>query len=247
MNQNFWDYSVEQNKTELKSIHHTFPTPIFESDITVSNTDEIIGDLLEKYSKAPDYQVTKSVGDHLLPGDDERKLERNKVSFYTEDTLHETPIYSELKNSILEIASSVFNAYAYIDIEPHMETMWGNVLGHSGYIHPHSHSNCMFAGVWYPQDPPHVAENSLSNYIRFIDPTRMKYFYMPKVEGRNELNSGEIYMKPRKGMCLIFPSWLEHDTVPNENTEETRFSISFNLFFRGSLGFPNSLNRLTVL
>jgi uncharacterized protein (TIGR02466 family) len=246
MNQNFWDYSVEQNKTELKDIHHTFPTPIFESSISISNTDEIINDLKKKYEQSPNYTISNSVGDFLLPGDEVKKLEKNKVSFYTEDTLNENPIYFELRDQILDIASSVFNAYAYIDITPRMETMWGNVLGYSGYIHPHSHSNCMFAGVWYPEDPPHVAENSLSNHIRFIDPTRMKYFYMPRVEGRNQLNSGEIYIKPKKGMCLIFPSWLEHDTVPNENTEETRFSISFNLFFNGTLGFPNSLNRLTV-
>lgn len=41
---------------------------------------------------------------------------------------------------------------------PRVETMWGNVLGHGGYIHSHSHSNSMFSGVWYPEDPPQVSE-----------------------------------------------------------------------------------------
>jgi uncharacterized protein (TIGR02466 family) len=244
MNNNFWDYSFEQPKTELNSVHNIFPTALFESTISISNKDEIIKDLYSKYSKSKDYKIEKSIGNYLI--NTEESLEKNKISFYTEDTLHENPIYFELRSQIEIIAQKIFDTYSYKNISPRIETMWGNVLGHSGYIHPHSHSNSMFAGVWYPEDPPHVSENSLSNHIRFIDPTRIKYFFMPQIEHKNQINSGEIYIKPRKGMCLIFPSWLEHDTVPNENPNEVRYSISFNIFFNGTLGFPNSLNRLTI-
>jgi uncharacterized protein (TIGR02466 family) len=232
MHNNFWDYSFDQPITELNNVHNIFPTTLFESTISVSNTDEILKDLNEKYSLCDGYQ-------HEI-------LEKNKTSFYTEDTLHENPIYLELKSQIEIIAQKVFDAYTYKNISPRIETMWGNVLGYGGYIHPHSHSNAMFAGVWYPADPPQVSESSLSNYIKFIDPNRIKYFYMPQVESKNHINSGEVFIKPKKGMCLIFPAWLEHDTIPNENHSELRYSISFNLFFNGTLGFPNSLNRLTI-
>lgn len=232
MHNNFWDYSFEQPRTELNNVHNIFPTALFESTITISNTEQIIQDLHSKYLQSDKFS------DGLL--------EKNKTSFYTEDTLHENPIYFELKLQIEIISQKIFEIYSYKNIIPRVETMWGNVLGYGGYIHPHSHSNSMFAGVWYPEDPPQVSEGSLSNHIKFIDPTRIKYFFMPQVESKNQLNSGEIYIKPRKGMCLIFPSWLEHDTIPNENTEEVRYSISFNLFFNGTLGFPNSLNRLTI-
>lgn len=232
MNNNFWDYSSEQPKTELTNVHQIFPTALFESTISVSNTEEIINDLNAKYSSVDEYS-------HDV-------LEKNKTSFYTEDTLHENPIYFELKSQIEIIAEKVFDAYSYMNIVPRVETMWGNVLGYNGYIHPHAHSNSMFSGVWYPEDPPQVSEGSLSNYIKFIDPNRIKYFFMPQISQKNHLNSGEIYIKPSKGMCLIFPSWMEHDTVPNENPSEVRYSIAFNLFFNGSLGFPNSLNRLTI-
>jgi hypothetical protein len=69
---------------------------------------------------------------------------------------------------------------------------------------------------------------------------------MPQIRQKNMYNSGEIFIKPRKGMCLIFPSWLEHDTVRNENTFDKRYSISFNIFPQGKLGYPNSLNYLEV-
>jgi uncharacterized protein (TIGR02466 family) len=244
MNNNFWDYSVEQSKTELNDIHHIFPTTLFESTISISNTEEILKDLNKKYLLSDDYDISKSVGPYLR--NTEQSLEKNKISFYTEDTLHENDIYFELKCQIEIIAQKIFDAYCYENITPRVETMWGNVLGYNGYIHPHAHSNSMFSGVWYPEDPPQVSEGSLSNYIKFIDPNRIKYFFMPQVSQKNHINSGEIFIKPRKGMCLIFPSWLEHDTVPNENQSEVRYSIAFNLFFNGSLGFPNSLNRLTI-
>ena len=63
---------------------------------------------------------------------------------------------------------------------------------------------------------------------------------------QNQYNSGEILIKPKKGMCLIFPSWLEHNTMPNQNETEKRFSISFNIFPEGNLGYPNFLNHLKV-
>ena len=37
-------------------------------------------------------------------------------------------------------------------------------------------------------------------------------------------------IKPSKGMLLLFPSWLKHGISKNE-TDETRISISFNLYF----------------
>lgn len=244
MNSNFWDYSVNASKTELNNVHHVFPTAVFESTILVSNTEEILSDLQLKYSQSDNYKISKSVGNYVR--NTESSLEKNKISFYTEDTLHQNPIYFELRSQIEVISKKVFDAYAYENIVPRVETMWGNVLGHGGYIHSHSHSNSMFSGVWYPEDPPQVSEGSLSNYIKFVDPTRIKYFLMPQVSQKNHINSGEIYIKPKKGMCLIFPSWLEHDTTPNENESELRYSIAFNLFFNGTLGFPNSLNRLTI-
>ena len=179
MNDNFWDYSFEQTKSELNNVHNIFPTTLFESTILISNTKEIIDDLNFKYSQSGEYQVNKSIGDYII--NSEQSLEKNKVSFYTEDTLHENSIYSELKSQIEIIAQKIFDVYTYKNISPRIETMWGNVLGHSGYIHPHSHSNSMFAGVWYPEDPPHTSEGSLSNYIRFIDPNRIKYFFMPQI------------------------------------------------------------------
>ena len=45
MNNNFWDYSFEQPRTELNNVHNIFPTALFESTMTITNTEEIIENL----------------------------------------------------------------------------------------------------------------------------------------------------------------------------------------------------------
>jgi len=102
----------------LNNVHQIFPTALFESTISVSNTEEILEDLNKKYSSCDEYTH------HIL--------EKNKTSFYTEDTLHENPIYFDLKSQIETIAEKVFDAYSYQNIIPRVETMWGNVLGYNG-------------------------------------------------------------------------------------------------------------------
>ena len=250
MNENFWDYNAPEKKIELNNVHSIFSIPVFESTIMVSNIDEIMNDLTIKYrSLGEDEELLSSNGSMLFPmeAEEQRNVSvRNKISFYSEDTLHEQPIYKELANAIENVTRDIFNVYEYDSITPHVVSMWGNVLGEKGYIHAHSHSNSMFSGVWYPEDAPETEEGSLSNCIKLIDPTRIKFFFMPQIKKKNPLNSGEVFIRPKKGMCLIFPSWLEHDTMQNENPFVQRYSISFNIFPKGILGYPNSLNRLTL-
>lgn len=249
MQNNFWDYSVTESKIELNNVHSIFSIPLFESTIMVSNIDEIMDDLTTKYNSSDNEELLSSNGSVLSPLEAEKQNNvsvRDSISYYSEDTLHTQPIYQELVTAIESVTKNIFDLYEYDSITPQVVTMWGNVLGNKGYIHAHSHSNSMFSGVWYPEDPPETEEGSLSNYIKFIDPTRIKFFFMPQIKKKNALNSGEIFIKPRKGMCLIFPSWLEHDTIPNENAHLKRYSISFNIFPKGTLGYPNSLNRLTI-
>jgi uncharacterized protein (TIGR02466 family) len=250
MNENFWDYSAPEKKIELNNVHSIFSIPVFESTIMISNIDEIMNDLTIKYKSLSEDEELLSSNGSMLSSMEAKKQKnvsvRNKISYYSEDTLHEQSIYKELTSAIESVTQDIFNVYEYDSITPHVVTMWGNVLGEKGYIHAHSHSNSMFSGVWYPEDPPETEEGSLSNCIKLIDPTRIKFFFMPQIKKKNPLNSGEVFIKPKKGMCLIFPSWLEHDTMPNENQFTQRYSISFNIFPKGILGYPNSLNRLTL-
>lgn len=222
---NYYSYGTD---VEQSTIHKVFSVPIFETQCFVSNQEQIVEDL-----KSSQFE-TDSIGTSEF------------ASWRTKDDLHTLDLYNPFCQKLLAAVRSImYNVYEYEDIEPVITTMWANAVGRKGSIHVHGHSNSMFAGVWYP-DSVDIHEQIKGGYIKFIDPIQTKYRIMPKIKKQNEYNSGEIMIRPQKGMLLIFPSWFEHGTVPNPTTDEIRYSISFNIWFRGNLGYPESLNRLTL-
>lgn len=207
-------------------VHKIFPSCLFEFPCYVNNQDDIIGDLKSRWAT--------------------RELDKAVIqeSFQTEDTLNDEPIYYEFCQKLNTALKSVFNQYGYRSIEPHITSMWANSLGKSASIQVHSHSNSFFSGVWYPEDVE-IDHSSNGGCIKFIDPVK-RHFMMPKVRGQNDINTGEIIVRPKKGTLLIFPSWLEHGTIPNTYSTEPRFSVSFNTWIRGELGYDYGLNRLKM-
>lgn len=206
-------------------IHKLFTIPLFEFPCYIDNQEQIVHDLKSRWT-------TREVDKAL-----------DQESYSTEDTLNTDPLYKNLSTKILTAVRSVWDKYGYVDIEPYITSMWANSLGKSASIHVHAHSNSFFSGVWYPED---VEIDAASNggAIKFIDPVGTKYQLMPKVRGHNEFNTGEIIMRPKKGMLLLFPSWLEHGTIPNRYAIQPRFSVSFNIWMKGELGYDYGLNRL---
>ena len=47
-------------------------------------------------------------------------------------------------------------------------------------------------------------------------------------------NAFVFHIKLKKGMCILFPSWLEHSVIPQQ--EGFRVSIAFNLMLEGKIG-----------
>jgi len=88
---------------------------------------------------------------------------------------------------------------------------WATV--HEGCIShpPHSHPRQLVSGVYYVKMPRN------SGSIIFDDPRGP----LPPFDNR-------IYIKPRQGDLVLFPSWLIHQVEPTEGEEE-RISIPFNI------------------
>ena len=58
--------------------------------------------------------------------------------------------------------------------------------------------------------------------------------------------NGETYMMAiKKGELILFPSNLKHSVPPNQSDEE-RISLSFNTWIKGSLGDERSLTYLPL-
>ena len=131
--------------------------------------------------------------------------------------------YPKLKNVCMtHIKSFIFDELNYKrDVNYTITTSWLNDHPPNHSAHKHSHANSMFSGVLYLDVP----ENSGS--IIFEKPSAYRTIE-PKVNEWNVLNSRSWWIEPHKGMCIIFPSHLEHYVEVNR-TQQHRYSIAFDV------------------
>ena len=103
---------------------------------------------------------------------------------------------------------------------------WININGKGAYNIEHDHPEAHFSGVYYVNCPKN------SGVIVFENPYNFKAFneldsYNEEFRQRN-LQYGTMYIEPVDGLLIIFPAHLRH-SVPENNSDEERISIAFNL------------------
>ena len=112
---------------------------------------------------------------------------------------------------------------------------WLNKNGKGQSHHEHKHPNSMISGVWYPQIheklPPIQFRNSQQRDITL------------SVKKFNHFNSATFLLPMRKGELILFPSNLQH-SVPANQSDEERISLSFNTWAKGNLGNEKDLTYL---
>ena len=95
----------------------------------------------------------------------------------------------------------------------------------------------MISGVWFPyiheQLPPIQFRN---NRQRDVSLEAVKF---------NTFNSATFMLPMKKGELLLFPSNLTH-SVPVNQSEEERISLSFNTWPKGNMGDKTSLTYLPL-
>jgi len=114
---------------------------------------------------------------------------------------------------------------------------WINKSGKGESHREHVHPNSMVSGVWYPvineQLPP----------IQFRSKEQRDVSL--QCEKFNNFNSATFLLPMKMGELIIFPSNLAH-SVPANQSETERISLSFNTWCKGSLGDINSLTYLPL-
>jgi len=117
-----------------------------------------------------------------------------------------------------------------------ISTSWANRYLGDEHVSKHNHVNSMISGVYYiettPTTAPIIFEKSYS-YVNLFHGTTTPTF--KKIQG-NHYNSSTHTIYPRSGDLLLFPSHLEH-TVPGSNSKDVRYSLAFNCFAKGHMGF----------
>lgn len=224
-------------------ILNTFP--IFSIPIGVVNFGEKVRELNEKLIQEMELEKNNNINC-------QRTFSGNDSSWQSELGMEKKyEGFQKLKKVINEVAinflvESLFLEKQYANkIITH--NLWGNIIYNmGGWSQPHTHGDgtTLFTGVYYPK-----SENSdLLNLNKFDktkvlivgniitedgvlvlkDPSvvvkrmsRSNYFYNKIHQG------GNIYIRPREGLLVLFPAWLEHFVTPVMDFKEKRYSISF--------------------
>jgi len=103
--------------------------------------------------------------------------------------------------------------------------------------HEHVHPNSMVSGVWYPQ----IHENLPPIQFRHREQRDISL----QTEKYNTFNSATFMLPMKRGELILFPSNLSH-SVPVNNSEEERISLSFNSWPKGNMGDIKSLTYLPL-
>ena len=103
----------------------------------------------------------------------------------------------------------------------------------------HNHNNCVISGVYYFQTPKDCGD------IIFNRNTIVNSIFTNTLTIPTKNNLNEWKLKVEEGTLLLFPSHLLHKTEPNLSNK-SRYSLAFNVFFKGSIGDDIDLNRLDI-
>ena len=145
--------------------------------------------------------------------------------------------FKKIKNFLTEavdkFTTNVFNSKQRLVITQ----CWANRNPKGSKHHEHVHPNSIISGVMYFQIneklPPIQFAKTYQEGMK-LDP--IKY---------NHLNSESFLLPCKPGELILFPSSLKH-SVPVNQGDEDRISVSFNTFCIDALGSENALTHLDI-
>ena len=122
-------------------------------------------------------------------------------------------------------------------IDLYITQSWANYTEENQAHHKHLHDNSIISGVLY------VSTDEATDRIYFYK-DKHSYWHIPS-DSYNSWNSESWWYPVRPNTLLLFPSSLTH-MVDKKTTPGTRISISFNTFFKGTLGEQDRLSELIL-
>ena len=106
--------------------------------------------------------------------------------------------------------------------DPILSNSWINIQTKNTILKPHNHSNnrdCIISGAIYLK----VDDDSSKLYFYNPNPYISMYYF----KNQNKFNHECVWIQPKNGDLILFPSWLKHGSDDINKTKE-RIVLSFN-------------------
>ena len=122
-------------------------------------------------------------------------------------------------------------------ITPYITQSWLNYTDKNQYHHKHAHPNSLVSGVLY------INSDEKFDKIKFF---KDKYESISlEIKDYNLFNSNSWWFSVKTGDIVLFPSSLTHMVEAKEG-DNTRVSLSFNVFIKGTFGDNKELTELIL-
>ena len=108
-------------------------------------------------------------------------------------------------------------------------TSWITKTNSDSALFTHDHKNSWYSGCFYLQD---------NSKIKFFNKHLGQIWVKPKLD--HELFSQGCVYTLEEGTLIMFPSEIPHTVIPNQNSQETRYSLAFNVMPVGEVGEEDS-------
>jgi len=122
-------------------------------------------------------------------------------------------------------------------ITPYITQSWLNYTETNQYHHKHAHSNSLVSGVFYIN-----CHKELDKIKFFKDEYKI---IKTEIKDWNLYNSDSWWFPVKTGDIIMFPSSLTHMVETKEGTN-TRISVAFNVFIKGTIGNNKNLTELIL-
>ena len=201
------------------TIHSMFPTPVYFSELN--------------------RELTKK---ELLEVDNIKKDCHNNTGNIVSNNNYVLNLkeFKDIKNEIDLRIKDYFEKVicSSNNLTPYITQSWLNYTNKKEYHHQHEHPNSLVSGVFY------INSNEEYDKIKFF---KKDYYQIikPEIKKYNLYNSDNWWFPVKTGNIILFPSSLTH-MVEIKQGVNTRISLAFNIFVKGSIGSNDKLTELNL-
>ena len=199
-------------------IHHLFPEPVCFSKLERPLTKQELK-TLDKYKKETKNNLgnTITISNYIL---------ENKTLKNLKKDLHKKVI--DYFNEVVCTSNSII---------PYITQSWLNYTEPGQFHHRHEHSNSYVSGVFY------VSADKEVDRIQFYKTAHEEI--QLAVSKYNLFNSTTWQYPVQTGDVLLFPPYLTHGVEKKKGTN-LRITLSFNVFFKGTIGRNEEMSELVI-
>ena len=193
------------------------------------------------YKESTDFELNDVEKTEILLGGEFRKALSDKGNALSKSAeILESEKLLRVKNFILSKFDNFVTNHLQIKNQFCLTQSWSAVNHKGDAHHLHLHPNTVFSCVYYAQ------ANSGDFQIKMpMSRIQDGYNFSYKILQNNIFNSRTYNASVKTGDILIFPGWLEHQALPNED-DAPRIIIGTNYFVKGILGDYDNKDQIEI-